>query len=48
MYLELDGRGPLYDQLTRALKASILDGRIAAGTQLPPTRELAQELEISR
>ncbi|GGA47421.1 PLP-dependent aminotransferase family protein [Dyella nitratireducens] len=48
MFLELDGRGPLYDQLTRALKASILDGRIPAGTQLPPTRELAQELEISR
>lgn len=48
MYLQLDGRGPLYDQLTRALKASILDGRIAVGTQLPPTRELAQELEVSR
>ena len=48
MYLELDGQGPLYDQLTRALKTSILDGRIAAGTQLPPTRELAQELQISR
>ena len=48
MYLELDGHGPLYDQLTRALKASILDGRITAGTQLPPTRELADELELSR
>jgi GntR family transcriptional regulator / MocR family aminotransferase len=48
VYLELDGKGPLYDQLTRALKASILDGRIAAGTQLPPTRELAEELELSR
>lgn len=48
MYLELDGRGPLYDQLTRALKASILEGRILAGTQLPPTRELADELELSR
>ncbi|HTV85229.1 MAG TPA: PLP-dependent aminotransferase family protein [Dyella sp.] len=48
MYLELDGRGPLYEQLTRALKASILDGRITAGTQLPPTRELADELELSR
>ncbi|RUL70979.1 PLP-dependent aminotransferase family protein [Dyella choica] len=48
MYLELDGQGPLYDQLTRALKTSILDGRITAGTQLPPTRELAHELEISR
>ncbi|GAB2581546.1 PLP-dependent aminotransferase family protein [Dyella jejuensis] len=48
MYLELDGHGPLYDQLTRALKASILDGRIAAGAQLPPTRDLADELELSR
>ncbi|RDS80109.1 PLP-dependent aminotransferase family protein [Dyella monticola] len=48
MYLELDGHGPLYEQLTRALKVSILDGRIVAGTQLPPTRELAQELELSR
>jgi GntR family transcriptional regulator/MocR family aminotransferase len=48
VFLELDGRGPLYDQLTRALKGSILDGRITAGTQLPPTRELAEELELSR
>jgi GntR family transcriptional regulator / MocR family aminotransferase len=48
VYLELDGRGPLYGQLTRALKASILEGRIAAGTQLPPTRELADELDLSR
>jgi GntR family transcriptional regulator / MocR family aminotransferase len=48
VYLQLDGRGPLYDQLTRALKAAILDGLIAAGSQLPPTRELAQELQISR
>jgi GntR family transcriptional regulator / MocR family aminotransferase len=48
VYLELDGQGPLYDQLTRALKTSILEGRIAAGTQLPPTRELADELDLSR
>lgn len=48
MYLELDGHGPLYDQLTRALKASILDGRITPGTQLPPTRDLADELGLSR
>lgn len=48
MYLELDGHGPLYDQLTRALKLAIRDGRIAMGTQLPPTRELAEELELSR
>nr|WP_239537772.1 PLP-dependent aminotransferase family protein [Dyella mobilis] len=46
--MELDGHGPLYDQLTRALKSSIVQGRIAPGTQLPPTRELADELDLSR
>ncbi|WP_158882867.1 PLP-dependent aminotransferase family protein [Rhodanobacter sp. L36] len=48
MFLELDGRGPQYAQLTRAMKSAILDGRIAAGTRLPPTRELSRELELSR
>jgi GntR family transcriptional regulator/MocR family aminotransferase len=48
MFLELDGRGPQYAQLTRAMKYAILDGRIAAGSRLPPTRELARELELSR
>jgi GntR family transcriptional regulator / MocR family aminotransferase len=48
MFLELDGHGPQYAQLTRAMKSAILDGRIAAGSRLPPTRELARELELSR
>jgi len=48
MFLELDGRGPQYAQLTRAMKSAILDGRIVAGSRLPPTRELARELELSR
>lgn len=48
MFLELDGHGPQYAQLTRAMKFAILDGRIAAGSRLPPTRELARELELSR
>ena len=41
MFLELDGDGPLYRQLTRALKDAVLDGRIGA-------RVLAQELNLSR
>lgn len=48
MFLELDGLGPHYAQLTRAMKAAILDGRMAAGSRLPPTRVLARELELSR
>lgn len=48
MFLDLDGEGPLYRQLTRALKGAVLDGRIGAGARLPATRELAQELGVSR
>ncbi len=48
MFLELDGHGPQYAQLIRALKSAILDGRMAAGSRLPPTRELALEQGISR
>lgn len=48
MFLELDGHGPQYAQLIRALKSAILDGRMAAGSRLPPTRQLALELALSR
>ncbi|MGH8156890.1 MAG: PLP-dependent aminotransferase family protein [Rhodanobacter sp.] len=48
MFVELDGHGAIYAQLTRAMKAAILDGRLASGTRLPPTRVLAQELGLSR
>ncbi|WP_426701049.1 PLP-dependent aminotransferase family protein [Rhodanobacter sp. Col0626] len=48
MFLILDGNGPQYSQLTRAMKAAILEGRMDAGSPLPPTRVLARELELSR
>ncbi|CAM5257362.1 MocR-like pyridoxine biosynthesis transcription factor PdxR [Rhodanobacter lindaniclasticus] len=48
MYLNLDGEGPAYGQLTRAFKAAILDGSLGGGTRLPPSRALAQELGMSR
>jgi GntR family transcriptional regulator/MocR family aminotransferase len=48
VFIELDGQGPAYQQLTRALKEAILDGRLKAGTRLPSTRALAQELGMSR
>ena len=48
MFLEFDGQGPAYAQLTRALKASILNGRLKANTRLPSTRALALEVGMSR
>lgn len=48
MYLELDGKGPQYAQLTRAMKGAILNGRLSAGSRLPPTRQLARDLALSR
>ncbi|MBN8480380.1 MAG: PLP-dependent aminotransferase family protein [Xanthomonadales bacterium] len=48
MYVELDGQGPRYAQLIRALKAAILDARLAAGSRLPASRTLARELDVSR
>ena len=48
MWLPLDGEGALHRQLYRALRAAILDGRLAAGSRLPGTRALARELGVSR
>jgi GntR family transcriptional regulator / MocR family aminotransferase len=48
MYIELDGQGPRYAQLIRALKAAILESRLSAGSRVPASRSLANELGISR
>jgi GntR family transcriptional regulator/MocR family aminotransferase len=48
MWIRLDGDGPLFRQLYRALRAGILDGVVPPGTRLPATRALATELGLSR
>ncbi len=48
MHLQLDGRGPLHAQLTRALKTAVFAGRVHQGARLPATRQLARELGVSR
>src|SRR5688572_24270987 len=48
MFIELDGNGDLYGQLARALKHSVLEGRLPVGTRLPSTRQLASDLSLSR
>ena len=41
------GETPIYDQITRQIKAAILSGELAAGELLPSMRLLARELRIS-
>jgi GntR family transcriptional regulator/MocR family aminotransferase len=48
LHLELDGSGARYEQLARALRKAIVSGRLPAGARLPPTRELATQLRLSR
>ena len=42
------GRGPRYQQLQRHIVSSIQSGKLAAGDQLPPERDLAELAGISR
>jgi GntR family transcriptional regulator/MocR family aminotransferase len=48
--LDLGGRedGPLHERLKRALRQAIREGRIGAGSALPPSRKLAADLGCSR
>lgn len=48
MDLVLDGNGPRYMQLVRALKQAIASGRLPGGTRLPASRDLARDLVVSR
>jgi GntR family transcriptional regulator/MocR family aminotransferase len=48
MVLDLDGRGPRYAQITRALQRSIRDGTLPPGTRLPSHRQLAADLQCAR
>jgi len=46
--LSLQGKLPLHRQLYEALRRAILDGKLAAGERLPSSRELTQDLNLSR
>lgn len=48
MILTLDGTGPLYRQIYRAIREMILGGRLLAEDQLPVSRILARDLGVSR
>jgi GntR family transcriptional regulator/MocR family aminotransferase len=48
VHIDLTGARGHRDAIYRQLRAAILDGRIRPGEALPPTRELAQRLAVSR
>lgn len=48
MDLVLDGVGPIYAQVVRALKEGIQAGRFPPGCRFPATRDLARDLGVSR
>ena len=48
MLLRLDGRGPRYAQITRALTGAIQSGALRPGARLPSSRQLAVDLGCAR
>jgi GntR family transcriptional regulator/MocR family aminotransferase len=48
VHVSLIGRHDLKGEIYRQLRAAILDGRLQGGEALPPTRELADRLSVSR
>src|SRR3954453_21083027 len=47
-HVSLAGRGDPSVRIYRQLRDAVLDGRLRAGERLPPTRELARRLAVSR
>jgi len=48
VHVSLVGRKDLTGEIYRQLRRAILDGRLPPGARLPPTRELARRLSVSR
>jgi len=48
IHITFDGRRNLSGQIYQQIREAILDGRLRAGEPLPPTRELADRIEVSR
>lgn len=48
VHLTIHGRHDLAGQLYRQLRTAILDGRLVPGERLPSTRDLAQQIGVSR
>src|SRR5689334_15169649 len=47
-HVDIGERGDRAARIYRELLEAVLDGRLRPGERLPPTRELAQRLDVSR
>ncbi|MEK6298591.1 MAG: winged helix-turn-helix domain-containing protein, partial [Paraburkholderia tropica] len=48
LHVTVSGRRDLAGQIYRQLRERIVEGRLAGGTRLPSTRDLALQLKVSR
>jgi GntR family transcriptional regulator/MocR family aminotransferase len=48
LHIALEGQKDLSGQIYRQIRRAVLDGRLRAGDRLPPSRELARALAVSR
>ncbi|GLH97481.1 GntR family transcriptional regulator [Phytohabitans aurantiacus] len=48
LHISLAGRGDLATQIYRQILDAVVDGRLRPGERMPPTRELARRLAVSR
>jgi GntR family transcriptional regulator/MocR family aminotransferase len=48
LHVSLDSRGDRTARIYVALRAAVLDGRLAAGDRVPATRDLARQLGVAR
>ncbi len=48
VHVSIEGRGDRSDRIYRQLRDAIHDGRLRHGERLPPTRDLAAQLAVSR
>jgi 2-aminoadipate transaminase len=46
--IDPDAATPVYRQIAEGIQTALRDGRLAAGQQLPPTRDLAKQLGVNR
>jgi DNA-binding transcriptional MocR family regulator len=48
LHIDPSAANPVYRQIAEGIQAALRDGRLAAGQQLPPTRDLAKQLGVNR
>jgi DNA-binding transcriptional MocR family regulator len=46
--IDISAATPVYRQITEGIQSALRDGRLVAGQQLPPTRDLAKQLAVNR